>query len=260
MTQFLNIARYEYRMSIRRLGGWLAFGLIAAFYVVSFTLAAGDEEMPAVITREIVWSSAGETTFFLNLFLPVVAGIAASDRMLRDRKLHVVELQQSTPFSHWTYLLSKYIGVLAALLTPVLLFDLLVAVISCVVYPGMPLMIIPITLLAFLAINLPAYAFLTVFSLACPLVMPLRVYQVLFTGYWFWGNFLSPAAFPTLSETYLTPSGKYAMQAFFGRAPSINSPAVATIDAVINLAVLALCILAALVVTKTYLTIQARRA
>ena len=90
--------------------------------------------------------------------------------------------------------------------------------------------------------------------------MPLRVYQVLFTGYWFWGNFLSPSVLPTLSDTYLTPSGKYAMQAFFGRATSINSPTVTTTDAVINLVVLALCILVALVVTKTTLTIQSKRA
>jgi len=37
-------------------------------------------------------------------------------------------------------------------------------------------------LVTFLAINVPAYAFLTAFSPACPLVMPLRVHQVLFAG------------------------------------------------------------------------------
>jgi hypothetical protein len=42
------------------------------------------------------------------------------------------------------------------------------------------------------------------------------VYQVLFTGYWFWGNFLNPAALPTLNGTVLTPSGAFAAYAFFG--------------------------------------------
>jgi hypothetical protein len=39
------------------------------------------------------------------------------------------------------------------------------------------------------------------FSLACPLVIPLRICQVLFTGYWFWGKLISPKVFPTISDT-----------------------------------------------------------
>ena len=120
--------------------------------------------------------------------------------------------------------------------------------------------LLPVTVLAFLAIDLPAYAFLTIFSLVCPLIMPLRVYQVLFTGYWFWGNFLNPDVFPNLSDTLLTPSGKYAMQAFFGNLISVSEPLHTTTDALLNLLVLTLCILAAMLVTRTYLVWKARRA
>ena len=246
-------------MSIRRWGVWLAFGLVTGFYAISFIMAPGYEDIPT-ITSEVVWQTAGQTAFFLNVFLPVVAGIAASDRLVRDLKLGVAELQGSSPLSRWKYLLSKYIAVVAAVLTPVLLFDMLVAGLSTILHPGMPLALIPLPLLAFLAINLPAYAFVTIFSLACPLVMPLRVYQVLFTGYWFWGNFLNPAVFPSLSDTLLAPSGKYAVQAFFGNMISINAPERTVTDAFLNLLVLALCILAAMLVTRTYLVWKARRA
>jgi ABC-2 type transport system permease protein len=259
MTQLLQIARYEYRMSIRRWGIWLAFGLVAGFYAISFIMTPGDEDLP-IITTEVIWQSAGQIAFFLNVFLPVVAGIAASDRLVRDMKLGVAELQSSSPLSRWTYLLSKYAAVLAAVLTPVLLFNLVVAGLSVILYPGMPLTLLPVTLLAFLAINLPAYAFLTIFSLACPLIMPLRVYQVLFTGYWFWGNFLNPDVFPSLSDTLLAPSGKYVMQAFFGNFISVDEPLHSTTDAVLNLLVLAGCILAAMLVTKIYLDRKTRRA
>lgn len=259
MKQLLQIARYEYRMSIRRWGVWLAFGLVTGFYAISFIMAPGYEDIPA-ITTEVVWQTAGQIAFFLNVFLPVVAGIAASDRLLRDLKLGVAELQGSSPLSRWKYLLSKYIAVVAAVLTPVLLFNLLVSGLSVILHPGMPFTLIPLTLLAFLSINLPAYAFLTIFSLACPLIMPLRVYQVLFTGYWFWGNFLNPAVFPSLSDTLLTPSGKYAMQAFFGSWVSVDEPLHTTTDAVLNLVILALCIITVMIITKVYLDQKARRA
>jgi hypothetical protein len=38
---------------------------------------------------------------------------------------------------------------------------------------------------------------------------------VLFTGYWFWGNLLTPKAFPTISDTVLNAVGQYPLQAYF---------------------------------------------
>src|SRR6185436_5849652 len=69
---------------------------------------------------------------------------------------------------------------------------------------------------AFAAITVPAFAFVVAFSIACPLFMPVPVYQVLFTGYWFWANFVPPALFPTLNGTLVTPSGIFALQGLFG--------------------------------------------
>ena len=253
MKKMLQFARYEYRMANRRWGVWVAYGLVGIFYLVS-SISFPEDEMPTV-TRELLWQTAGNTAFMLNIFLPVVAGILASDRMVRDRKLDVRELQESTTLSRWGYLLGKFGAITASVLTPVLLLEMLIAVLLAAA--GMPITIIPLTLLAFLGINLPAYAFLTVFSLACPLIMPLRVYQVLYTGYWFWGNFLNPDVVPNLSRTLLTPSGKYVNAAFFGG--QIGGASTPT-TAILNLLVLAGCILAALVVTERYFAWKARRA
>jgi hypothetical protein len=58
--------------------------------------------------------------------MPVVAGISAADRLVRDRQLGVDELLQSTSLKPGAYLAGKYQGVLGSLLVPVLAFNLLV--------------------------------------------------------------------------------------------------------------------------------------
>ena len=83
---------------------------------------------------------------------------------------------------------------------------------------GAPVALFGASLVAFLVINLVAYLFVGAFALACPLFMPVRVFQVLFTGYWIWGNYMSPQAIPTLSDTLLTVSGRWVARGFFGLA------------------------------------------
>ena len=116
---------------------------------------------------------------------------------------------------------------------------------------------------AFLAITVPAFAFVVAFSLACPMVMPLSIYQILFTGYWFWANFIPPKLFPTLNGTLLTPSGMFAQRGFFGGQVSRALEGAAQYtpaDAAANLAVLATCGAAILFLLDFYLGHLARRA
>jgi hypothetical protein len=68
---------------------------------------------------------------------------------------------------------------------------------------------------AFVLVNLPGLLFVGAFSIACPIVLPVPLYQFLFVGYWFWGNILSPRVVPTLTDTWLTPIGGVAQVAFF---------------------------------------------
>jgi hypothetical protein len=126
---------------------------------------------------------------------------------------------------------------------------------------GAPASIALINLASFCALTLPAYAFVTAFSVACPLVVPLRVYQVLFTGYWFWGNYLNPGFIPTLAGTWLMPCGKIVLESMFHITVMIDGLLRYTpFDALMNLIILAGCIVLVLVAAERWLAWKARTA
>jgi ABC-2 type transport system permease protein len=257
MTQLFGVFCHEFGMSLRRPGLWVAYGLIFTFYTIS-TMYPSPAGETLRLADDQLWQYAGRMGYVFNLFLPVVAGILASDRMQRDFKNGVRELQASAPFTEATYVIGKYFGVLCAALLPVLGWVWLLT--GLFVFNGnASLKFLPAMTASFFAILLPAFAFVTAFSLACPLVMPLRVYQILFTGYWFWGNYINPKVFPTLNGTLLTPGGMHAFQGYFGGFPGSTAEYTAA-DATMNLIVLGLCIVAALVMLQQYLQWQARRA
>jgi ABC-2 type transport system permease protein len=256
MARFLGIVRYEYRMAIGRWGMWIGYAL-AAWSFVGGLLTALAMGMPIETGAAATWSTAGSLALMLNLLTPVVGGIVLADRLVRDRRLGVRELLAATPVSRRTYVLGKYAGAVAAALTPVLAVLLLMA--ALLLLHGAPLALLPATLLAFLAITVPAFAFVGAFSLACPVVLPLRVYQILFVGYWFWGNLVSPDMIPTLNGTLLTASGEFVGSAFF-QGTSGNTPPHTPLEAVLNIVVLLACAAAALVALERYLAWQERRA
>lgn len=265
MSPFLDLARREFKMSIHRRSLWISYILLMIFFMGALVLPISDDPARVdpvnVIALENLWQYAGEYTFQFNVFLPIIVGILSADRMQRDFRLGLRELQSSTPLSLNTYILAKYVGVLASMFLPVFVWILGLGVLlpALGLAPWQMAYALPV---ASLAITLPAFAFVTAFSLACPLIMPLRVYQILFVGYWFWGNFLSPEFFPTLNGTLLTAGGSIAFNGFFGGFPARNpGPALYTpLYASLNLLVLALCIAAVLTVLHLYLGQKARRA
>jgi hypothetical protein len=263
MHRFTGLLRHEIRMSIRRKSLWIAYGLLFLFYtVLLFSPPPLGERIPGeVISRAQLWSVAARFLVAANVFFPVVVGILSADRIERDSRLGVRELQDSTPLSRPVYVLAKYFAALAAALLPVALWLTAVAIVMTV-QGHAPIGFLYAVPVAFLAITVPAFAFAVAFSLACPLVMPLSVYQILFTGYWFWANFIPPRLFPTLNGTLLTPSGMYALEGFFsGRLAGFSGPRTYTAsDAILNLAVLGLSIAAVLLLLERYLARQARRA
>lgn len=256
MSRFWGVIRYEFSMSIRRKGLWLAYGLLFLFYFGSIILSRGSVESNRLTNAEL-WASSAQLAFMFNLLLPVVAGIAGADRLVRDRQLRVNELLASTGLQNKTHLLGKYFGLTASLLLPVLLSQILIRGIT--LFMGAPLILLGMTIVCFLAITVPAYAFITAFSLACPLVIPVRVYQVLFTGYWFWGNFLNPDIFPSLSGTLLQPAGKVVMEGLFGVTFG-GTAAYTQADVVINMILLLACIVAVLAAAEQYLDHRSRLA
>ncbi len=255
MHQFFGLVRYEYRMTVQRWGMWFAFGVLYVLY--GFTLLGLGE---LLIERTApLWQVAALIVFRTNVLMPLVGGIVAADRLYCDYQLKVRELQSSAPLCDWTYLAAKYVGVVTGIMTPVVVFIIAVGVIGISGYHA-PVEFLPMLLVAMVALSVPAFAFVTIFSLACPLVLPVRVYQVLFTGYWFWGNFLSSKIIPSPSDTLFTPSGVWAFQGFFGGFPDFEFPRPNTsADALLNLAMLAACIVAVFIALQRFMAWQARR-
>lgn len=256
MKIFLNLIRYEYKMSIKRWGVWVVYAVMLLPYLGS--PAIGKEIAEMFGPSQDIWRFSGEFVFRLNTYLPIVAGIVMADRLVRDYKLGVAELIHGAPVSRRVFLAAKYLGALLSGLTPPLVTLLLL--VGLFIAYGAPLVLLPMILAAFVVLTVPAYAFITAFSLACPLVLPVRIYQVMFTGYWIWGNFMSPEFFPTLNGTLLTPSGVFALQAFFGGSLSVDEPLVHTpLAAVLNIGVLMSCVVLVLIVVEHYLDWQQRR-
>ena len=264
MRCFAGILRHEISMSLHRKGLWIAYGLLFVFHtVILFTPPpVGEMVKGEVIAKQDVWQVAGRFLLACNVFFPVVAGILSADRVRRDFRLGVRELQDSTPLNRHVYVLAKYLGALVAFLFPLVLWVMGIAAFMAAAGRAHASMLYAVPV-AFLAITVPAFAFVIAYSLACPMAMPLSIYQILFTGYWFWANFIPPQLFPTLNGTLLTPSGIFAQQGFFGgrisealTGAAQHTPA----DAVANLAVLVLCSMAALFLLDHYLGHLARRA
>ncbi|MCL6431927.1 MAG: ABC transporter permease [Anaerolineae bacterium] len=267
MSAFWGVARYEYHMAIRRWGMWLAMAIAAVPYVLPAATEPIMADSAGAFSVGWMWAFGGNTVLQLNLLMPIIAGIVMADRLPRDLRLGTRELLASTPLRRPAYVLGKYLGVVAAALTPVLAaIGLLAAILSvrglAAGLPAAGLLALVAGLLAgFLAITVPAYLFIGAFSVACPAVLPVRVYQVLYVGYWFWGNFLNPKVIPTLAGSPLTPSGEYAAAGFFAASKasgmvSLHTPA----EAVLSIAALLTCAAAALVALERYLAWQERRA
>ena len=264
MRRLGGMLRHEFGMSIRRRGLWIAYGLLFLFHTVLLFSPPplGEWVDGDVITRAELWSAAGRFLVAVNVFFPIAAGILSADRVQRDFRTGVRELQVSTPLGTTAYVAAKYLAALASCLLPLFVWVMAVTIVMTVVGHAQAgfLYAVPV---AFLAITVPAFAFVVAFSLACPLVMPLAIYQILFTGYWFWANFVPPALFPTLNGTLFTPGGAYALQGLFGgpvpeaysRAPHIGAA-----DATLNLAVLMLCVASVLVLLERALSRRGRRA
>ncbi|MGE5620456.1 MAG: ABC transporter permease [Sphingomonadaceae bacterium] len=250
MDTMLGVFRYEMLMGVKRWGVWLATFLASTPAITSLS---GDDA-----AHLSVWTSAATIALGLNLLTPVVGGIAMADRLHRDSRLGVSELMRVTLLPRPAYVLGKYLGAVGATLTPLLVVSLVTAL--SLVVMGAPPTLLVAQAAAFLVVNVPACLFVGAFSLACPAVLPLRVYQVLFTGYWFWGNFLNPNEFPTLNGSLLTPYGEYAASGILASSDRLPYWNVYSFEqGVASIALLVLCAAAALFALDRCLALQEAR-
>lgn len=241
-----GVLRYEFRMQIRRPALWLAF-LCFAFLIVRS--ATGMLDNPYFLQAHLsALQLAASLTLLTNWLAPLGVGILLADRLSRDRRTKVDELLNTLPGTLRTRLLGKYLGTTMASLTAALLLHLVV--IAFAIWQTGNFLLLPLGLLCYGVIVLPGMLFVAAFSLACPVVIWLPLYQFLFFGYWFWGNLLSPhSGLPTLNGTIFTPIGSVIGAGFFNvgsRGGTGSSSAVDGIASLVALLGIAILVLVAL--------------
>lgn len=214
LSVLLGVFRYEFRMQIRRPAVWIVMILLECLLVALFGRASVTY-IPTLLAQNSPLYVLAFWTFTLNRLLPVGVGVLQADRLPRDRRTKVDELFTSMPGSLSARLVGKYLGSLLATFIPMFAFYALG--VGYIVYRTGNLMAIPLGLETFAVITLPGVLFISAFSLACPAVLWVPLYQFCFVGYWFWGNELNPAfGIPTLSGTILTPIGGFMARGIYG--------------------------------------------
>jgi ABC-2 type transport system permease protein len=207
-SAFIGVLRYEFWMQVRRPALWIAAVLVGLFALRSFR---GFYLVANGMTTDM---RIGDWAGFLAGFYPLAAGLLLADRFARDRKLHTAELLATSLALSHVRLWGKWAGTVLATLIPATLIYLL-GVVAILQY-AQDFSRLPFTLLVFLANNGTAVVFVGAFTLACTTFMWPILYQFLFVGYWFWGNFLSPqVGIPTINGTLLTAKGSVTLAGLF---------------------------------------------
>ena len=243
----LGTARYELRMQLGKRSVWIASGLLGALFlweVLNIRRAPAD---PVGTTAQNVAGYA----LSLNLYAGAVFGCLLADRLVRDRRLGVVEVLDATPAGFGIRLAGKYLGTIAACLVPLLAIWVIgLARLATELPAGATF---GYGMAAFAVIQLPGLLFVAALALAGPTLLGGPLFRVLFVGYWLW-NILPAEVVPGPSGTLLTPSGDVARTGLFGIGGTFTAlnhqvasraDAVASIGLVLAIAGLVLAALAA---------------
>src|SRR5262249_7811955 len=110
---------------------------------------------------------------------------------------------------------------------------------------------------------IPAWLFFVAWSLIFPLALPLRLYQVMFAGFWLWAVAVPPTRLPTINQSILGVQGDYADHAFFGDTGAMYDklhPLATPGGAMVNLGLLVGLALVALLLTPLALRSREGRA
>jgi len=203
---FLGVLKYEFHMQLHRRALWISFIALGLFLTQFHQPWFRSITTPASASI-IYW------TGIVQSFLAVVAGLLLADRLPRDRRMKVDELFNTLPCTVSSRIFGKYLGSTIATLVPM---SAIYAIgVAYIVIRWNTLQVLPLALASFAAIVIPGILFIGAFSIACTAILWVPLYQILFVGYWFWGNLLPDVGIPTLSTTLLTPVGGYMCTGFF---------------------------------------------
>ena len=251
---FSGVLRYEFRMQIHRRSVWVTFLCFAA---VLFAILSGQDWLHHTKTTPV--DDFTSWTLIMNLFLPIAVGVLLADRLPRDKKTRVNELLNTLPGKLGARVLGKYVGSTLATLVPV--FIIYTIGLGGILYlKPQDIQALALVPALFITAVLPGTLFVAAFSIACPAIMWVPLYQFLFVGYWFWGNLLPPGrGIPTLSNTILTPLGDNMLAGFFGESGLLIKQATALQGMESILLLLGLAAFALFVLWRYLLWQQARQ-
>jgi hypothetical protein len=259
--------RAEVAMQWRRWGLWLAFACVtvllflitapSALFLLHpppTSLYARQHYTPADLNNLMT----DGTTIYAAMFYGLVAALLVVDRVRRDQRLGMAELQQAAPQGAARYILGKFLGNYAAVVIPTLLGYLLCALITLPF--GWPVVLVTKFLLAFLLVFVPSSLAAVGLALLLASLLPLRVVQVGFSLLWIEFN-IGPG-WHALVFTIFNPSGLYVNPVFFPTPPmQYAEPGFHTSMslALLNIAVLLLTAFTALFLTYGSLAFQRYR-
>lgn len=248
--------RYEFRMQAHRRAVWLVVtALSALIFLLSLRQWSYLHRHPTLPQPDAVvyWAQ------MMTLFLPLAVGMLLADRLPRDRRLRVDEVLATLPGPLAARLAGKYVGGALATITPVALCY--AAGIGYLMATGEGVHVLATAGAAFAAILLPGLLFVAAFSVACPVALKVPLYQFLLTGYWFWGNLMTPKiGLPSPTFTLFNAAGPWASAGFFHQPWFFFSPRATPGDAIANIALLLSLAALALGAAWGYLRWQQARA
>ena len=229
MTAFAATARYELRMQLRKPAIWIATASPFALYALFAVLGSDSTGLQRYRyeTSPKLWMV--DALGWFTPVLPMIFGIVLADRLVRDRKLGVAELLDSTPTNPGARLVGKYLGVCAATAVPVALLYVAVAL-AFMVWRGQPAALWW-GLATFMVIVLPLLLLAGSLSFLGPQLMPTPLFRVLIVTLFFWAAATEvESEFPSFAGTVLSLTMDYPLGVFFDSPNATTGPAGVALD------------------------------
>lgn len=255
--------RAELLMQWRRWGFWLAFA--AAWAVILFILFSNGHVLRhldtifrglSVTPTEIVNYYVDANTLYPILLFPIIGSLLVTDRMERDRRLGMAELQRAAPQDTPVFVLGKFLGNYIAVLLPTFVAYTFFSIVMLVL--GAPVALLPTAFYAFVLVFLPSLAVMIALTLLLSNVLPLRIVQIGFPLLWLYST-RSPLGWHTIDDTIFNPRGRYVLPVFFPSPFEAVHPSGYTIQlAWLNITVLLATALVCLILLVVSLLMQAR--
>jgi ABC-2 type transport system permease protein len=229
MTGLAATARYELRMQLRKPAIWIATVLPFALYAL-FAVLGNDStglQRYRYTTSPKVWMV--DALGWFTPVLPMIFGIVLADRLVRDRRLRVAELLDTTPANPSARLVGKYLGACAATAVPVALLYFVVAV-AFTVWRDQPAAFWW-GLATFTVIVVPLLLLAGSLSFLGPQLMPTPLFRVLIVAFFFWAAATEvESEFPSFAGTVFSLTMDYPLGVFFDSPNATTGPAGAALD------------------------------